>query len=70
VHQHLTKSLGFALKHLRWVPHTLTNTQKAQRITLSNQLLLGLLSIKHHGCHIVITIDESWFYPLTVHEQI
>jgi hypothetical protein len=49
VYQHLTKSLGFVLKHLRWVPHTFTNTQKAQRVTLSNHMLLELLSIEHHG---------------------
>jgi hypothetical protein len=28
VHQHLTQSLGFMVKHLRWVPHTLMPTQK------------------------------------------
>jgi hypothetical protein len=28
VHRHLTQSLGFVAKHLRWVPHTLTPTQK------------------------------------------
>jgi hypothetical protein len=26
VYRHLTRSLGFVLKHLRWVPHTLTDT--------------------------------------------
>jgi hypothetical protein len=41
--RHLTGSLGFVLRHLRWVAHTSTDTQKAQRITLSNQLLLELL---------------------------
>jgi hypothetical protein len=28
VHRHLTQSLSFVVKHLRWVPHTLTPTQK------------------------------------------
>jgi hypothetical protein len=50
VYRHLTRSFRFVVKHLRWVPHTLTNTQKAQRITLSNQLLLDIRSIKHQGC--------------------
>jgi hypothetical protein len=49
---------------------TSTDTQKAQRVTLSNQLLLELLSIKHHGWHLVITLNESWFYLSTDHEQI
>jgi hypothetical protein len=68
VYRHLTRSLGFVLKRLRWVPHTLTDTQKAQRITLSNQLLLEIRSIKHQGWHFMITIDESWFYFSTDHE--
>jgi hypothetical protein len=48
----------------------LTDPQKPQRVTLSNQRLLELLSIKHHGWHFVITLDESWFYLSTDHEQI
>jgi hypothetical protein len=34
VDRHLTKSLGFVLKHLRWVPHPPTDIQKAQRGSL------------------------------------
>jgi hypothetical protein len=49
VHRHLTGSLGFAMKQLRWVPHGLMDTQKAQRLTLSNKLLRKLRSIKHQG---------------------
>jgi hypothetical protein len=70
VYQHLTKSLGFVLKHLRCVRQTLTDTRKAARITLPNQLLLELRSIKHHASQFVITLDESWFYPSTDDEQI
>jgi hypothetical protein len=29
-----------------------------------------LLSIKHHSWHFVITLDESWFYPSTDHDQL
>jgi hypothetical protein len=29
VYQHFPRSLGFVVKHLRWVPHTLTETQKS-----------------------------------------
>jgi hypothetical protein len=70
VYRPLTHSLGFIVKHLRWVPHSLSATQKAQRVTLANQLLLELRSIKHHGWHFVVTLDESWFYFATDHEQI
>jgi hypothetical protein len=68
VYRHLTRSLGFVVKNLRWVPHTSTDTQKAQRITLSNQLLLEICLIKHQGCHFIITLDESWFYLSPDHE--
>jgi hypothetical protein len=57
-------------KHLRWVPHSLSATQKAQRVTLANRLLLELRSIKHYGWHCVVTLEESWFYFATDHEQI
>jgi hypothetical protein len=70
VYRHLRRSLGFVLKQLRSVPDTLTDTQTARRVTLSNQLLLELLSIKHHRWHFVITLDESWFYLSTHHQQI
>jgi hypothetical protein len=32
MYHRLTKSLGFTVRHLRWVPHTLSLAQKAQRI--------------------------------------
>jgi hypothetical protein len=36
VHRQLTRSLGFVVKHLSWVLHSLTDTQEAQRLTLPN----------------------------------
>jgi hypothetical protein len=69
VHQHLTQSLGFDVKRLRWVPHTLTPTHKPWRATLSIQLLPQLRSIEH-GWQFIITLDESWFYFSTDREQI
>jgi hypothetical protein len=45
VHLHFTQSLGFVVKHLRWVPHTLTPIQKRERTTLSIELLRQLQSI-------------------------
>jgi hypothetical protein len=58
------------VKHLRWFPHSLTDTHKAQRITLSTQLLLEICSIKHQGWHFIITLDESQFYLSMDHERI
>jgi hypothetical protein len=36
VYRRLTQLLGFVVKHLRWVPHTLTPTHKTKRSTLFN----------------------------------
>jgi hypothetical protein len=70
VYRHLTQSLGFMVKHLRWLPHTLTPIQKAKRAALSLELLRQLRSIGHHGWLFIITLDESWSYLSTDHEQI
>jgi histone-lysine N-methyltransferase SETMAR len=58
------------VKHRRWVPHTLTPTQKTERATLSIGLLRELRSIKYHGWQFIITLDESQFFLSTDHEQI
>jgi hypothetical protein len=58
------------VKHLRWVPHSLTATQKTERVTLSIELLHQLRSIEHHGWQFIITLDESWFYLSTDYEYI
>jgi hypothetical protein len=57
------------VKHLRSVPHTWTDTQKAQGIALSNRLLLEICWIKHQGWDFIITLDESWFDLSADHEQ-
>jgi hypothetical protein len=69
-HRHLIQSLGFIAKHLRWIPHTLTPTQKTERSTLSIELLRQLRFIEHHGRQSIITLDESWFSLSPDHEQI
>jgi AraC-like DNA-binding protein len=35
VHRHLTCSLGFTVRHLRWVSHQLSPGQKVKRVALS-----------------------------------
>jgi hypothetical protein len=70
VHRYLTQSLGFVVKHLRWVPHTLKSTQERERVTLSIELLRQLRYIEHHGWQYVITVNESWFDLSTDHERI
>jgi transposase len=57
------------VKHLRWIPYTLMPPQETECLTLSIKLLHQLRSIEHHGWQFFITLDESWFYLLTDHEQ-
>jgi hypothetical protein len=69
-HRRLTQSLGFMVKDLRWVPHTLMPPQETERATLSIEFLRQLRSIEHHGWQFIITLHESWFDISTDHEQI
>jgi hypothetical protein len=39
VYRRLTQSLGFVARHFRWVPHTLSDAQKGERVNLSRRLL-------------------------------
>jgi ATPase subunit of ABC transporter with duplicated ATPase domains len=39
VYRRLTQSLGFVARHLRWVPHALSDGQKGERVNLSRRLL-------------------------------
>jgi hypothetical protein len=39
VYRRLTQSLGFVARHLRWVPHALSDAQKGERINLSQRPL-------------------------------
>jgi hypothetical protein len=69
VHRHLTSLLRFIAKHLPWVPHELTETQKCQRANL-DQLLHELCSMKHQGWQFMITRDEPWSHFAAGNEQI
>jgi hypothetical protein len=66
IHRHLTQSRVFVVKHLRWVPHTLTPTNKIECATLSIEFLRQVRSIEHHSWQFIITLDESWFYFLQI----
>jgi hypothetical protein len=48
--------------NLRWVPHSLDDAQKAERISLSTDLLRILKQSQKTGFANIITGDELWFY--------
>jgi histone-lysine N-methyltransferase SETMAR len=70
VYRHLTQSLGFTVRYLRWVPHALTEAQIHQRIDLSKRLQALLESIQAGSNQYVITLDESWFYLWSERDRI
>jgi histone-lysine N-methyltransferase SETMAR len=70
VHRRLTRSLGFLVHHLRWVPHLWSQSQKENRARLSRELLTILQQQQQRSWHDIVTLDESWFYLNTDHELI
>ena len=48
IHDHLRK-MGFVVKHLRFVPHTLNSIQKLNRVQLSKQLLKIIEQARHQS---------------------
>jgi hypothetical protein len=58
VHRHLACSLGFTVRHLRWVPNWLPLGQKAKRVALSKELLWMLDQEKTRDWRNIITLDE------------
>jgi histone-lysine N-methyltransferase SETMAR len=62
--------LNFTVKHLKWVPHTLTEAQKRKRVEISQELLWILSTAKRRGWAKFLTGDESWFYLSTDHQLV
>ena len=69
VHRHLTESLCFTVRYLRWILHRLSDQQKAIRVNLSRELLRVLEVQQSRSWHDIVTLDESWFYFSTDHER-
>jgi histone-lysine N-methyltransferase SETMAR len=67
-HRHLTQSLRFTVRHLRWVPHFLTAEQKQIRLQVALELLQVLSVQSTRQWHDIVTLDESWIYLLSGHD--
>ena len=68
VHRHLVQSLRFTIRHLRWVPHFLTDDQKERRVMISHELLRVLSVQRSRQWDSIVTLDESWIYLQTDHD--
>ncbi|MDE7383476.1 MAG: hypothetical protein K2M99_06280, partial [Treponemataceae bacterium] len=53
---------GFKHKHLRKVPHSLTDDKRSQRVEEAKEILRMLESAERSHNSNIITGDESWFY--------
>jgi hypothetical protein len=58
--RYLTGVLGMKCRHLRWVPHTLTATQKVVRVALAERVLQALAKEERSHFHFLFTGDEPW----------
>jgi DNA-binding IclR family transcriptional regulator len=58
VHCHLTQTMRSKLRRLKWVPHSLTESEKMNRVQRVTELLELLHSIRHQGWQYIVTVDE------------
>jgi hypothetical protein len=56
--------------NLRWIPHSLDDAHKAERVSLSTDLLMLLKENQKTGFANIITSDESWFYFEYSHQSV
>ena len=54
-------AMGLHCFQLRWVPHALTDQQKATRAGDAMELLSNIRQLGVHGASTIFTSDESWF---------
>jgi hypothetical protein len=58
----LHDNLGMKKFNLRWVPHALNSSQKAERVSLSHEIHGVFESDRRNSFQNVITGDKSWFF--------
>jgi hypothetical protein len=60
--------LGFVVKHLHWIPHSLTDAQRQNWIDQSKELFRLLEFAQANDWESLMILDKSWFYLGTIHE--
>jgi hypothetical protein len=58
-HGDLPEPLCSTVRHLRWIPHHLSEDQRAIRVNLSREFLAVLEAQQSRGWHDIVTLDES-----------
>jgi transposase len=66
----LRERLNYSARNYRFVPHTLTEVQRRERVDKSTALLSLLAKAKRRAWQFIITGDELWFFYYTPHSKI
>jgi hypothetical protein len=67
-HRHVTQSLGFTVRHRRWVPHVLTAEQKQIQVQMAIKLWQVLSVQSTRQWHDIVTLDEPWIHLFSEHD--
>jgi hypothetical protein len=62
LYRHLTQATRWKLWYLKWIPQSLTESEKMNRVQKATKLLELRQPIIHQGWQYIATLDESWFY--------
>jgi hypothetical protein len=62
--------LNYSARNYRFVPQTLTEAQRKERVDKSTALLSLLAKAKRRAWQFIITGDESWFFHYTPRSKI
>jgi hypothetical protein len=62
ISRYLREELGMIKVNMKWVPHVLSDENKAKRVQLSKEMLKVLKSSEKIGFTDILTGDESWVY--------
>jgi hypothetical protein len=62
VQSHFVNSLGYRIRNIRWVLHSLSSNQKQARVEMNQDLLQILRRAKHHAWKYIVPLSEAWVY--------
>ena len=66
----LRNDLNFVWRALRWVPHALSDADKAKRVSMCSSLFEHLRSLGPRSADRIITGDQTWVSVLNEHSHI
>jgi hypothetical protein len=59
---HLVNSLGYQIRKIRSVPHSLSLNQKQAPVEMNQDLLQVLRLALHHAWKYIVPLEGAWFY--------